>query len=415
MQPLDKTLRNRLERTIKDARDIAEDAARAALEQLGVGEAAPFAHLSEQDRELRRKLRVHGRQLGDSLNGGKIQTMDRLIEEVAYEHWHRMLFARFLAENNLLMYPDPDDPVAVTLEECEDLAADEGAANGWELAARFAARMLPQIFRLDSPVFQLALPPEHQQKLERLVADLELPVFTASDSLGWVYQFWQAKKKDEVNASEVKIGARELPAVTQLFTEPYMVSFLLDNSLGAWWAARRLTEADLQNASSEEELRRKAAIPGVPLDYLRFVQQEDGPWTPAAGTFDGWPEQLADLKTLDPCCGSGHFLVAAFLMLVPMRMERDGLSAREAVDAVLRENIHGLELDQRCVELAAFALALTAWKYPSAGGYRVLPELNVACSGLSVSVAKEEWKQLGLGKKNLTIGLSNRPIIVKHP
>jgi hypothetical protein len=405
MQPLDKTLRNRLERTIKDARDIAEDAARAALEQLGVGEAAPFAHLSEQDRELRRKLRVHGRQLGDSLNGGKIQTMDRLIEEVAYEHWHRMLFARFLAENNLLMYPDPDDPVAVTLEECEDLAADEGAANGWELAARFAARMLPQIFRLDSPVFQLVLPPEHQQKLERLVADLPPEVFTASDSLGWVYQYWQSKKKEEVNASEVKIGARELPAVTQLFTEPYMVSFLLDNSLGAWWAARRLTEADLQNASSEEELRRKVAIPGVPLDYLRFVQQENGTWTPAAGTFDGWPEQLADLKTLDPCCGSGHFLVAAFLMLVPMRMERDGLSARDAVDAVLRENIHGLELDQRCVELAAFALALTAWKYPNAGGYRVLPELNVACSGLSVSVAKEEWKQLGLGKKNLTIAL----------
>ena len=405
MQPLDKTLRNRLERTIKDARDIAEAAARAALEQLGVGEAAPYAHLSEQDRELRRKLRVHGRQLGDSLNGGKIQTMDRLIEEVAYEHWHRMLFARFLAENNLLMYPDPDDPVAVTLEECEDLAADEGAANGWELAARFAARMLPQIFRLDSPVFHLGLPPEHQQKLERLVADLELPVFTASDSLGWVYQFWQAKKKDEVNASEVKIGARELPAVTQLFTEPYMVSFLLDNSLGAWWAARRLTETDLKNASSEEELRRKAAIPGMPLDYLRFVQEEGGTWIPAAGTFEGWPEQLADLKTLDPCCGSGHFLVAAFLMLVPMRMERDGLSATEAVDAVLWENIHGLELDQRCVELAAFALALTAWKFPDAGGYRVLPELHIACSGLSVSVAKEEWKQLGLGKKNLAIAL----------
>jgi len=409
MTPLEKQLRSKLENTVKEARRTAEAAAKAALEQLGVGEASPFPHLNEEERKLRRRLRVHGRQLGDSLNGGKIQTMDRLIEEVAYEHWHRMLFARFLAENNLLMYPDPDDPVAVTLEECEDLAADEGAANGWELAARFAARMLPQIFRLDSPVFQLSLPPEHQQKLERLVADLELPVFTASDSLGWVYQFWQAKKKDEVNASEVKIGARELPAVTQLFTEPYMVSFLLDNALGAWWAARRLTEVDLQNASSEEELRRKAAIPGVPLDYLRFVQQEDGAgykrWTPAAGTFDGWPEQLADLKTLDPCCGSGHFLVAAFLMLVPMRMELEGLSAREAVDAVLRENIHGLELDQRCVELAAFALALTAWKVPGAGGYRVLPELNLACSGLSVSVAKEEWKQLGLGRKNLAIAL----------
>jgi hypothetical protein len=405
MQPLDKTLRNRLERTIKDARDIAEDAARAALEQLGVGEAAPFTHLSEQERDLRRKLRVHGRQLGDSLNGGKTQTLERLTEEVAYQHWHRMLFARFLAENNLLMYPDPDDPVAVTLEECEDLAADEGAANGWELAARFAARMLPQIFRLDSPVFQLSWPPEHQQKLERLVADLPLDVFTASDSLGWVYQFWQAKKKDDVNASEVKIGARELPAVTQLFTEPYMVSFLLDNSLGAWWAARRLSNADLQNADSEQELREKAAIPGVSLNYLRFIKQEDGAWTPAAGTFDGWPKHLADLKTLDPCCGSGHFLVAALLMLVPMRMELEGLNARQAVDAVIRDNIHGLELDQRCVELAAFALALTAWKYLGAGGYRVLPELNVACSGLSINAKKEEWLALAGDNTNLRIGL----------
>lgn len=406
MQPLEKSLRNSLERTVKNARDIAEAAARAALEQLDVGEAAAFAHLSETERELRRKLRVHGRQLGDARNAQtEAQDIDRLVEEVAYEHWHRMLFARFLAENNLLMYPDPNDPVAVTLEECEDLAADEGAANGWELAARFAAHMLPQIFRLDSPVFQLALPPEHQQKLERLVTELPRETFTASDSLGWVYQFWQANNKDRINKSEVKIGARELPAVTQLFTEPYMVSFLLDNSLGAWWAARRLSETDLKNASSEEELRNKAAIPGVPLEYLRFVQQDDNSWTPAAGTFEKWPGQLSELKTLDPCCGSGHFLVAAFLMLVPMRMELESLSAREAVDRVLSENLHGLELDQRCVELAAFALALTAWRYPDAGGYRALPELHIACSGLAVSVAKEEWKQLGLGKKNLSIAL----------
>ncbi|MDY0070454.1 MAG: SAM-dependent DNA methyltransferase, partial [Porticoccaceae bacterium] len=297
MQPLDKTLRSQLERAVKAARDIAETGARAALEQLGVGDPAPASHLSETDREQRRKLRAHGRQLGDALNGGKVQTMERLVEEVAYEHWHRMLFARFLAENDLLMYPDPDEPVAITLEECEDLAADEGAANGWELAARYAARMLPQIFRLDSPVFQLTLPPEHQQALERQVAGLPLEVFTASDSLGWVYQFWQAKKKEQVNQSEVKIGARELPAVTQLFTEPYMVSFLLDNALGAWWAARQLSESDLKNAQSEEELRQKAAIPGVPLEYLRFVNQDDGAdntrWTPAAGTFDAWPEQLA--------------------------------------------------------------------------------------------------------------------------
>ena len=396
MQALEKTLRNKLERTVMEARDVAEAAARAAVEQLGVGEPKPYAHLSADEKELRRKLRIHGRQLGDILQAKKdTQEIERLVEEIAYEHWHRMLFARFLAENQILMYwPDGDnDPIDVNLETCQGLLDDgeEKAGSVWELAARFASRMLPQIFRPDSPVFQLTLPPEHQQKLERFLADLPQEVFHASDSLGWVYQFWQAKRKDAVNASEVKIGARELPAVTQLFTEPYMVAFLLDNSLGAWWAARRLSEADLKTAKSEEELRQKASLPGMPLEYLRFVKGEDGKWTPASGTFDGWPQKLAELKVLDPCCGSGHFLVAAFLMLVPMRMEREGLSAREAVDRVLAENIHGLEIDQRCVELAAFSLALSAWKYPQAGRYRALPELNVACAGLSIASTKEQW------------------------
>ncbi|MGM0694841.1 MAG: Eco57I restriction-modification methylase domain-containing protein [Pseudomonadota bacterium] len=405
MQPLDKTLRNRLDRTVRKARPVAEQAAEAALEQLGVGEETPPSYLNEDLRALRRRLRAHARSLGDPLKEGA-QAVTRLIGEIAYEHWHRMLFARFLAENELLMY----DGVAVTLEECEELAEEEAEqgqrTSGWALAARLASTMLPQVFRVDSPVFELTLAAEYQRELEELLAGLPVEVFHASDSLGWVYQFWQTDNKERINRSEVKIGADELPAVTQLFTEPYMVSFLLDNSLGAWWAARRLSETDLANAESEQELRDKASLPGVPLEYLRFVKDEEtGHWTPAAGTFDAWPQNLAELKTLDPCCGSGHFLVAALLMLVPMRMELEGLSARDAVDAVLRDNLHGLEIDQRCVELAAFALALTAWRYPDAGGYRKLPELHLACSGLPISVAKEEWKALGLGKKNLTIAL----------
>ncbi len=162
--------------------------------------------------------------------------------------------------------------------------------------------MLPQIFRPDSPVFRLRFPPEHQQRLKDLVVSLPGDVFTASDSLGWVYQYWQGDTRDRVNEAQVRIGARELPAVTQLFTEPYMVGFLLDNTLGAWWASRRLTEEDLRGAADEEELRRRAAIPGVPLKWLRFARREDGAWTPAAGDFADWPERLSGFSLLDPCC-----------------------------------------------------------------------------------------------------------------
>ena len=125
--------------------------------------------------------------------------------------------------------------------------------------------MLPQIFRVDSPVFEIQLPPENQQQLEKLISGLPVDVFAASDSLGWVYQFWQANRKEMINKSEVKIGARELPAVTQLFTEDYMVDFLLDNTLGAWWAGKRPVDSFQFSVFSEEtDVRNAVALPGCP-------------------------------------------------------------------------------------------------------------------------------------------------------
>ena len=405
--PLTPSLRNQLERAIVSARDVAETGARAALQSLAVHEREPYRHMNPEQRALRNRLRAHGRQLGDRRHAGTgCQGIDHLVHECAYEHWHSMLFARVLAENHLLI--EPNTGVAVTLEECEELAQEAGL-DQWTLATRFAYRMLPQVFRPNHPAFEVQLAREHRLKLEQLVKSLATAVFDATDSLGWVYQFWQSKKKAEVNNSEQKIGADQLPAVTQLFTEPYMVRFLLDNSLGAWWAARRLSASDLKAAASEAELRRTAALPGVPLDYLRFVPCDNttkpSGWRPAAGAFDTWPEHLGELRILDPCCGSGHFLVAAFSMLVAIRMEREGLSARDAVDDVLRENLHGLELDPRCVEIAAFALAVAAWRYPGAEGYRPLPELSLACSGLSVGAAREQWAELAASDQNLRISL----------
>ncbi len=386
-QPLAKTLRSQLESTVKSARDVAEKAALAALRQLAVSEAKAPDYLTEDLKALRRRLRAHGRALGDVKAKDDTQGLQHLVWEVAYEHWHRMLFARFLAENGLLMW---EPGVAVSLDDCEalvqeaDPAMNLGAKTKWELAGKLAARMLPQVFKPQSPVFEVRLAINDQLALEKLLGGgpgqggLPSEVFKASDSLGWVYQFWQAKRKDEVNASEVKIGADELPAVTQLFTEPYMVDFLLHNSLGAWWVTRH---------------------PGqtcpVPLTYLRTL--DDG--TPAAGKFEGWPDQLEDFKLLDPCCGSGHFLVAAFLLLVPMRMEAEGLSAMDAVDAVLADNLHGLELDARCVEIAVFALALAAWRFPDENGDPLgvradMPAPQVACCGLKVAAKPEDWMAL---------------------
>ena len=398
MPTLASELRNKLERVVIEARDAAEAGARAALQALAVHERDAYPHLKKQPEllQLRNALRARARQLGDRQDASGRIAIDHLAAECAYEHWHRMLFARFLAENGLLI--EPQENMAISLAEAEELAKEDGV-NVWVFASHCAQRMLPQIFRPEDPLLQVSFATEHMLTLEKLLASLPQVVFTASDALGWVYQFWQSKKKDEVNRSEVKIGADEISAVTQLFTEPYMVEFLLHNTLGAWWAGKKLAVNPklALEAKSEDELRTAVALPGVGWEYLRFVRGEDGksgPWRPAAGTFDGWPKTAAQLKMLDPCGGSGHFLVAGLHHLVPIRMAEEGLSAAQAVDAVLRDNLHGLEIDERCCQIAAFALAFAAWRYPDAGGYRPLPDPHIACTGIGPQSTQEQWVKL---------------------
>jgi len=360
-----------VEKAVLEARACAEHSAQAAITTLAVNRPEPFSSLSSAQRRLRNALRARARQLGD---GNFHRGLPWLVEEIAYQHWHQMLFARFLAENGLLMHPTG---VPVTLQDCAELAREEGDPDEWSTAARYASKMLPGIFRTDDPVMQVRFAPEGRLKVERILSDLPAVVFTADDALGWMYQFWQSKKKDEVNASERKIGGTDIAPVTQLFTEDYMVRFLLENSLGAWWAARH-PESPLVKT----------------FTYLRF--REDG--TPAAGTFPGWPDRAAKITMMDPCGGSGHFLAAGLEMLTRMRMEEEGLGEAAAADAVLRDNLFGLEIDPRCTQIAAFTLALAAWKM---GGYRELPVPNVACSGIPVEGQLRTWTKLAGDDANL--------------
>lgn len=401
MAALDRELRRALGRAVQKAREFAEAGARKALGALTVGETEADASLTDSDLDLRRRLRAHGRQLGD-VRTRKKQEVTRLAHEVAYEHWHRMLFARFLAENDLLI--EPESGVPVSLEDCRELARGQ-KTDAWALAGEFAAAMLPQIFRLNDPSLEVSLPPETRRALEKTLAGLPPPVFHADDSLGWTYQYWQTDRKDEVNRSGVKIGADELPAVTQLFTEPYMVRFLFHNTVGAWRAGRILAERPelAETAENEDELRRAVRLGakgGYDFDFLRFVREktEDGSgisgrWRPAAGSYDRWPTRTADLRVLDPSCGSGHFLVEGLHLFVRLRMEEENLSAERAIRAVLRDNLYGLEIDPRCAQIAAFSVAFAAWKL--AGAATALPSFHIACSGLGPNATKEQWIALG--------------------
>src|SRR5215203_5550214 len=162
MTVLSSSHRKQLESSVLAARRAAEGASRAAIESLGVFLDRRPDHLDGDQAGLRNGLRAKWRQLGGD--------RELLVAECAYEQWHRLLFARFLAENNLLLHPSYRAPV--TVAECEDLADDLGEPDGWSVAARFAAEILPGIFRLDDPCVRIRLAPEGRHALEEILAGL---------------------------------------------------------------------------------------------------------------------------------------------------------------------------------------------------------------------------------------------------
>ncbi len=154
--------------------------------------------------------------------------------------------------------------------------------------------------------------------------------------IGWLYQFYISEKKDEVFAAlkkNVKITKENIPAATQLFTPHWIVRFMVENSLGRLWLLNH----------PESRLKEK-------MKY--YVE------------FDPEPDFLkvsdpAELKCLDPCCGSGHILAYFFELLYSM-YEEEGYAPQEIPSLILRNNIYGIDIDERAAELAAFTLAMVA-------------------------------------------------------
>lgn len=158
--------------------------------------------------------------------------------------------------------------------------------------------------------------------------------------IGWMYQYYISEKHDEVvdplHGKTVK--KEDIPAATQLFTTDWVVRYILDNSLGRYWIERH----------PESKLAQK-------LTY--FVMPEEGNLLNVNESIR--PEEI---KILDPCVGSGHFLSYAFDVLLDIYREC-GWSDRDAAKSIIESNLYGLDIDDRAAQLACFAVLMKARKY----------------------------------------------------
>jgi hypothetical protein len=206
-----------------------------------------------------------------------------------------------------------------------------GACNHWHSA-------MPFMFQHIDDYTELLMPDDLLSENSILAHTREAMTPEACEDvevIGWLYQFYISEKKDEVFEGlkkGKKIAPENIPAATQLFTPHWIVRYLVENSLGRLWMLNR------PNSRLMERMDYYIKPEQPETDFLRV----------------GNPEEI---KICDPACGSGHMLTYAFDLLYAI-YEEEGYEPSEIPSLILKNNLYGIEIDERAGELAAFALSM---------------------------------------------------------
>ncbi|OPY50192.1 MAG: Eco57I restriction-modification methylase [Methanosaeta sp. PtaU1.Bin060] len=206
---------------------------------------------------------------------------------------------------------------------------------------------LPDLFNPDVPATKLRPSLAVLKRIIALLSGLEKPkgqevatdeIFEAPDSFGWAYQYWNEDEKEKTferaKIEKTKIEGPSIIAATQLYTEPYMVKFLVQNSLGAIWIGMH----------SDSKLFER-------WDY--YVIDAD------RATVQIKP--VSKISFMDPACGSGHFHLEAFDLFYEMYQEEGILrDPKEICTSILNNNLFGIDIDERAVQIAKAALWMKA-------------------------------------------------------
>ena len=322
---------------------------------------------------------------------------EQVIEEVAYTWFNRFIALRFMEVNGYIpshvrVFTDESgkfNPQILTeaihldidglnvqkvMELLEEGNNDELFKYLIKVQCNALSRILPGMFQKIEDYTELLLPDYLLREGSVIQQMIELiPEEDWKDAvqiIGWLYQYYNSEKKDDVFAAlkkNVKITKESIPAATQLFTPDWIVHYMVENSLGRLWLEGH-PEAKKQLLPTEEEQLAYVAGDRDPEDtkwhyYMEEAEQEPEVQTQLVEIRKEYAALTPDkLKVIDPCSGSGHILVYMFDVLMKI-YESYGYTTREAVASVVENNLYGLDIDERAAQLAYFAVMMKARQY----------------------------------------------------
>ena len=321
----------------------------------------------------------------------------QVMEEVAYTWFNRFSALRFMEVNGYLpshvrVFTDEEnnfkpqiiaeaihlDLDGLDMEKVYELKDAEKTEELYKylliVQCNALNKILPGMFQKIADYTELLLPDNLLREGSVIQQMIELiPEDDWKDAvqiIGWLYQYYNSEKKDDVFAAlkkNVKITKENIPAATQLFTPDWIVRYMVENSLGRLWLEGH-PDIKEQFLPTEEEQSAYAAGNRDQEDtkwhyYLEEAEQESEVQAQLAEIRKEYATLTPDqLKVIDPCSGSGHILAYMFDVLMKI-YESYGYTTREAVASIVENNLYGLDIDDRAAQLAYFVVMMKTVEY----------------------------------------------------
>ena len=320
-------------------------------------------------------------------------SLEQVIEEAAYTWFNRIIAIRYMEINDMLPLTKDNQSLGIRVLSSKDNTPDSEILKFTNLVnsdldidfkkekyvelkddnekfkyvlllvCKKLGKVIPQVFDGITDYIDILIPDNLLNDtgfITKVINEVPENNYNQVEIIGWLYQYYNQLEKDRVISAKKTYKKNEIAYATQLFTPDWIVKYMVENSLGKYW---------LEHSEKKEIFSKWKYL--IKEEFK--IEDKKNP---------------TEITFIDPCCGSGHILVYAFEIFYQIYSQM-GYNKNDIPELILKNNLYGLDIDDRAGQLSILSVILKAREYDkNIFNKEIVRELNITSIQESNSISE---------------------------
>lgn len=313
-------------------------------------------------------------------------SLEQVIEEAAYTWFNRIIAIRYMEINDYLPLTKDNQSLGIRVLSSKDNTPDPEILKFTNLmnpdldinfkkekyielkddnekfkyvlllVCKKLGRVIPQVFDGITDYIDILIPDNLLNDtgfITKIINEVPEENYNQVEIIGWLYQYYNQTEKDRVISAKKAYKKNEIPYATQLFTPDWIVKYMVENSLGRYWVEHN-GDGTVYPADNLHPSNNLYPSSSITSNWKYFIKEN----------IENKKDDLnpTEITFIDPCCGSGHILVYAFEVFYQIYL-KSGFNKNDISELILKNNLYGLDIDDRAGQLSILSVLLKAREY----------------------------------------------------